>query len=404
MNLKFKKNNSIQLVFFLILFGFSQVLIAQDKVLSQELSLENVLDSAMANSLIINNLNLKIQELEIRKKASFNLGNLDVAYQRGQMQGLATDYTWTVNQKISNPVLQSKKKKEIQTLLNREQTKEILIKKALERDVKSAWYEWQYSMNLIKIYQKQTQLTAKALKKAEKQAELGEIAKSELALLKIRQEQLFYELSKVKIDAIKARKDILSLALIQNEVKLKETDFVILESQNPIQNLPNEDLLVYQEANTLYKKQQVQTAKAKYLPDFSVEYFTQSMDNVGGFDGLKVGVSIPILQNNQSLKRAKIDIQIAQNELDITRQNMLYYYAELLAKRNEYTDFYTKNIKNWNEQSQIIKKSVEKELELGEIDYLRFVQIKQQAFDFELKKLEITDKLNQTIILLDYFN
>ena len=128
------------------------------------------------------------------------------------------------------------------------------------------------------------------------------------------------------------------------------------------------------------------------------------MDKVGGFDGVKVGVSIPILQNKQGAKQAKFAVKIAENELEMPRQTLHFYYQELLAKRSEYADFYTKNIKNWSEQSQIIKKAIEKQLELGEIDYLRFVRLIEQAFDFELKKMEVIDKLNQTLILIDYFN
>ena len=397
MNLKFRKNTAIYF-FFIAFFGFTSWLQAQD------LSLQMALDSALANSLTIKNLDLKIQGLEIAKKASFNLGNLNIAFQNGQTQGLNTDYTLTLNQTISNPVLQSKKKKEAQALLEREEKKRELSKKSIERDVKSAWYEWQYASNLIKVYENQIKITEKALQKAEKQVELGEIAQSELALLKIRQEQLMYDLSQVKIANIQAKKQVLSLCLLQNKVKIEASDFTIIAHQNTFSDLPNEDLLAYQQANNLYKKQQVKTAKAKYLPDFSIGYFTQSMDKMGGFDGFQVGISIPILQNNQAVKRANIDTQIAENELEITRQNMNYYYRELLAKKKQYSNYYDTHIKNWSEQSQILKKALEKELELGEIDYLRFVQINQQAFDFELKKLEIIDKINQSLILIQYFN
>ena len=156
--------------------------------------------------------------------------------------------------------------------------------------------------------------------------------------------------------------------------------------------------------------------KSKLLPDLSFGYSNTSLKGVGAdekyyssskrFSSVQAGLGLPIFARAQKAKisGAKFSKTIAENSYALEWQSLRGEYEQALNNYKKYrqtvTYFETTALKNAN----LITNTANQQLANGSINYLEWVLLMNQATMVKNDYIESVRNLNQSIILLNYYN
>ena len=219
-------------------------------------------------------------------------------------------------------------------------------------------------------------------------------------------------------------------AAIMNTYQRIHTDMVITENDLkvmmnsgdnfiPLENemirmevrLPSDSLSIADNPYVSYIRQYsavqdavVKSESSRYLPDFSIGYFNQSIDKLDGFDGIQLGMSFPIWFWSRSgkVKAARIERDKAENQLDAEIRRTRLEMENQLRQLEKYTfvlEYYEENALR---QARLILEHSLKAYTTGNISYIEYANASSDAFDIEMEYLEAVNNYNQTVIRINY--
>jgi heavy metal efflux system protein len=289
---------------------------------------------------------------------------------------------------------------------------EVEIKQQLDE----IFAEYQYLEAKIKLLKSQDDLYSSFQQKAQLRWQKGEtdiLEKTTADQQKINISQQLVIVNKMK-NVI-----LLTLNYLLNDGKEyapNVTDFDILKY-----NILFDSTSVQRHPVLLAAMQEINTAKAAtsvekstLLPDFSLGYRNVSIrgtgaDNVvyGGvdrFSSVQVGVGIPIfrkgiqsaIQGAQVLESVKVQ-EYASKRNDLNKQ-IRQQYEMYTETQNQLLIFEQQSLPN----ARTIRNVSEKKFENGEINYLEYVMLTNQAIQIESDHLELIRNMNGYIINLYY--
>ena len=154
--------------------------------------------------------------------------------------------------------------------------------------------------------------------------------------------------------------------------------------------------------------------QSKLMPDLSIGYYNMTMKGAGAdskfynsstrFQSVQVGVGIPLFFGSHKAKinAAKINQHISENSYLFERNNLQLGYKSLIAQyvTNIETMRYFENIAIKN--ASIIFETANKQFMNGELNYLEWVMLTNQAISIQSNYLDAVKNLNETIIQINY--
>jgi len=373
---------------------------------AQTLTLDAAIDSALVRNQVISNAELTIQQAESRRKAAMKLGLTEVNMAYGQMNSDINDTYLEVKQSFGNPFQQSKTSKANAVLVNVEIEKTNLLKRMLTRDVKLAWQDIIYRKQVVARYSQQIEVIKNYRQKAENRQEVGELSNSELGLIVMEQSDLYRKLALAEINYSDAMQSFKQLTRIKQFNEIADSLVNLPFDFSTAYEQYDKTLLAPYQTNIDYKSAKIKEANSAYFPEISLAYFNQSIDGFTGFQGVRGILAIPIWfkPQKQAVALAKIDAQIAQNNLINQSEQYQFQYQNAVNKLLKINELYLSSLDNWGEQNAILLNAVENELILGEIDYFRYVQITNRVLSTAINRLELINRLNKAIIEVEYFS
>lgn len=153
-----------------------------------------------------------------------------------------------------------------------------------------------------------------------------------------------------------------------------------------------------------------QVEKAKLLPELNLSYNNMSIqdgavyDRSNRFHSFQVGIGIPVFSGAQKarIKSAKTQQQLKQNETDYARKQLQSDLEDAINQFGKHQEivreFESTALKNANGITQTLTKQLQK----GEINYLEWTVLNQQALELRLDYLTAVSDLNNSIIHLNY--
>lgn len=384
----------------------------------QTLSIETAIDSALKNNLTIKQEKLKAeyQKKLIRTSTSIPQTMLNVGY--GQINSVFYDNQFGVTQSFNFPSVYSKQK----TVLSEEWKSGLLSTSLKEVDVKRnvslLYYQIQAQLQKQKLLNENDSMYADFLKKSELKFNSGEsnviektTAESQRAQIAIQLQQLNTELQTLLLEF---QLTLNTKQLYLPELNAKKLEMANVSSQtNSLSEHPSIKLLKQQQvisfANTKLEK-------SKLLPDIMFMYNNMSMKGMGAddvlygsstrFQSAQMGVGIPLFFGSQraKIKSAKTNQLIQENNLQIGLRQMEIDYTKALnqyqSSKNILQYFETQGIAN----ASIIKKTASKQFSNGEINYLEWVLLTNQAIQLETEYINALYRYNEAIIQLNYLS
>ncbi|TAH39920.1 MAG: CusA/CzcA family heavy metal efflux RND transporter [Bacteroidetes bacterium] len=379
------------------------------------ISLQASIDTALKSNLLIKNEILKEEYHKKLRNSGISIPHTNVAFEGGEINSAYTDSRFSIVQSFSFPTVYSRQRK-----VHTEEWKLAMFSTDLkEAEIKRAVAQKFSSILLLK--EKEKLLTeadsnfSAFLVKANARFQSGESNILEKATAESQQAQVR-----------------LQLRSLQQELELNRLEFQLLLNTETILD-PTSDVLRFSsliisdslDVNThpilKLSDQQKSLAKgitrlerAKLIPEISLGYFNTSMRGTGAddiyypresrFSSVEIGVGIPLFFGSQKskIRASRVNELIADNNHRMQVQNLrkeyqaaLLQYKSSLAKVNYFEESGMLN-------SKLISTTASQQFSSGEINYLDWVLLNNQAYSIQNDYLESLNLLNESIILINY--
>jgi cobalt-zinc-cadmium resistance protein CzcA len=380
------------------------------------ITLKAAVDTALKNNLLVKNEQLKAQYQQLLINTAAVLPKTMVVADAGQINSIYTDTKFGITQTFSLPKVYAKQKELLQqewksSLLN-VSVKEALLKK----QVAQVFYMILYVTQKKQLLQNLDSLYAAFYKKAELRLAKGESNILEKTSAETQLGQINMQLNQLKQD--------MEILQLQFQLLLNTTTYFVPENKmykNELTGFADTASLKNHAALQVIQQQQnvaaatVEMERAKLLPDWTLGYNNTSIKGTGAdnkiygsgqrFSSVQVGVGIPIFAKAQKVKinSAKFSKQLAENNYTVGLQSLKAEYDVAVAqyhKSQETVQYYeSKALKN----AALITATASQQLANGNINYLEWVQLINQATTVQSDYIEAVKNLNEAITQLNFF-
>ncbi len=379
------------------------------------ISIQTAIDSALKNNLSVKNERLKSQCQQKLIKTSANIPQANLTGEYGQINSSYSDNRFGASQSFNFPTVYTNQK----NLLKEEWNLSVLnasLKEAETRKlVSDVFYAYLYLIEKEKLLLKIDSLYSAFLEKTETRLVNGEsnilektTADSQRGSIAIQLKQLQQDVEVVKLQ--------FALILNTSTYFIPTADNLKLELQlnTSSDNLDQHPLIkiVEQQKNIVDRARKLE--RAKLLPDFNIGYYNMTMKGTGSdnitysastrFQSVQVGLGIPLFFGAQKAKIAasRISEVMTDNLLRLQKQEIQNQYQSLLIRHQSnlatVNYFESSALKN----AKLIFETAGKQFSNGDINYLEWVMLTNQAINIQSSYIDAIKNLNETILQINY--
>jgi cobalt-zinc-cadmium resistance protein CzcA len=379
------------------------------------INLQAAIDTALKNNLTVKNERLKSEYQKKMIKSSANIPQTNIVGEYGQMNSSYNDNRFGVSQSFNFPTVYTNQKK----LLNEEWKTSIMsvtLKEAeIKKLVRETYYTFMYLKEKENLLLQNDSLYANFLNKSILRFNKGESNVLEKATAESQRGNIAIQLKQLQSD----------LEIISLEFKLllnSATTFVPDKSETKIAlEINSDNNIVNQHPYLKIMEQQKNMAtiskkleKSKLLPEFNLAYYNMTMKGSGAdnvvynsssrFQSAQLGLGIPLFFGSQKAKinASKINQNIADIKFLDEKNQLQNQYQVLLSKHQSNLEtinyFESTALKN----AKLISATASKQFLNGDINYLEFVMLTNQAISIESNYLDAIKTFNETIIKINF--
>jgi heavy metal efflux system protein len=382
---------------------------------AQTITLQNAIETALNN-----NLKLKSEKLyaEYQAKLKNFIGEIPlttIVGDYGQINSVYNDTKLGISQTISYPTVY-KTQKALQNENYKGSLLNISIREnELQRQVSEVFYLYIYLKQKQQILLKSDSIYTEFLEKTTLRFSKGESNILEKTTAQTQKGQITIQLNQLNNE--------LDIVALQFQLLLNTTTLFVPSSNISkinlielldIQLVNNHPQIKFLEQQKNISSANSQVEKSKLLPSLSLGFSNQSIQGNGAdnvyysaskrFNSLQIGVGIPIFSKSQKIK---ID---ASKTLEAISENN--YQNGLQALKTEYEVVYKQyivqlqTIKYFEDEAlqnaKTITKTATQQFTNGEINYLTWTMLINNAIAIQSNYVDAVNELNQSIIHLNY--
>lgn len=403
-------NYQLRIAYCLLLIANCQFFNAQTPI-----NLQTAIDTALKNNLTIKNEKLKSQYQQKLIKTSASIPQTFVNGQYGQINSYYYDNSIAVSQSFNFPTVYSNQKKlfteEWKTSVLNISLKEAETKKI----VRQIFYTYVYLKEKEELLLTNDSIYAKFLEKANLRFSNGESNILEKTTAESQRGNITMQLYQLQQD--------IELTLLQFRLVLNtSTPFIPTETNSKFTlELSIDKSLLNQHPALKIIEQQKKTSvinqkleKSRLMPDLNFGYNNMTMKGTGSdnitynlnsrFQSVQVGVGIPLFFGAQKAK-----INASKINQTITENNYLQEMNFLQSQFNSAIRQYQSNLATVNyfesialKNALLISETASKQFVNGELNYLEWVMLTNQAISIRSNYLDAVKNLNETSIQINY--
>ena len=386
---------------------------AQDKI-----SLPAAIDSALKNNAFVKVAAAQVNYYQALKKSNLDIEKTAIGYGYGKINGFNNDNQYSISQTIQFPTVYKYQgeinKSNIEISLLSKTQKEVELKNQVKRNYYQLLVLQQKKHLLVEADSIYNSFVVKARQKFN--------AGSSDMLEKITAENQLAQISN-QLLAINAGYNILlnqfNLLLNCNkhyEPMSESATIAMLKFPN-LETIEQTPLIKLQEVGLIKSQQQLRLEKSKLYPSFNIGYnsatiigwqtITQNNERYFGgdhrFASFNMGMSVPLFSSAQRARINASSVAVEQIQLEksaITRQlqSNLKDAIVLYQQNKKIVDDYKNNILP---NIKVLIESAAKKMNAGEIGYLEWVMIINQAIQMQSDYLGYIQQQNEAAIELE---
>ena len=381
------------------------------------------LQTAITNSFSANpNTKVGILGVEYQqtlKGSTGDIGKTNINLMYGQYNSpIPYDNNITVTQNIPNPVYLKRLKELADASISASRSQLKIYQSQIAFQVKNVYYQLLYRNEQRKLADSLVKLYERVLRAADIRFSTGETnilekynANTQLQEAIAQQHQVT-EYINTNLKLLSKYMNDTTITGIQDSLLKEKTVSLSLDSSI----LGNNPQLQVLRSQIIVAAKEIKVEKAKLLPDFSIGYFNQSLignhpkDGVEKyygvgkrFQGIELGISIPIFAKPQKAKirASEINMQIREAEVEAFYFGISLRGALLLSdlRRLQIQIEYFR--KTALPQAELLINKSQRAFEAGEIDYYQLSQSLNNANNVRRQYIEVINQYNQTAIELE---
>lgn len=370
-------------------FGIAEKSQAQDTI--PTFTLQQAIDRTRENYPSIKGAQLEVEKQKVLKGAAYDLGSTSVftgreEYNR-QTVGIRTQIG--VEQKdIAILGIPAK------TALARSRTKLAsaglqLTEASVLRDVKLAYYRVIWAKRQLKLFQQLDTLYSNFVKAAELRFKTQESSRIEYVSALAKYQELQVNIKKAESDYNSANESLRQYILYPSVFQVDENsaDEQFLYTINDSDSLTGNPAISYFSNAVNVARSEWKVEKSEFLPKLDIEYGSQQVNNISGFNSFQIGVSVPLLffSKKSQTRAARYDYHIAQKDLEEIQLQTNAAYKGMLnnySSLREIIDYYL------NEALPLAEEQIQASnlaYRLGSIDYTQFIQNIETAISTKIE-------------------
>jgi len=402
---------SITIIVVALSFFFIQPSLAQTPI-----TVEAAIDTALVNNQMVKNERVMAEYQKQLIKSGVNIPQTTVMGEYGQINSSFSDNRLAISQSLNFPTVYSNQKSVLKeewksSVLNVE-IQEIELKK----QVSQVYYMLAYLLQKKKLLQKNDSLYSSFLEKANLRFKVGESNILEKATAETQRAQIAIQLNQLNadLDLLQSQFQLLLnttsvLVPLDGDFKMNKVEFIDTTS------MEHHPAMEWLEQQKIISLKNTQLEKSRLLPDLSFAYNNMTMRGAGAdnvlYDGStrfqsgQVGIGIPLFYGSQ---KAKINASKSMQRLseDNYQYGLKKFNIEYQTVVNQYINF-SKSVDYYEQtglkNSSLIRDTANQQLANGGINYIEWVMLVNQAISIESEYLSTVNRLNETIIQLNYF-
>ena len=311
---------------------------------------------------------------------------------------------WGISQSIQFPTVYGAQRKMLrnQAQLNADQF--AMDKQTLTKNVYQAYNEVVYWNQMLDNYTYLDSLYSEFEIAANRRFELGETNYLEKLTAETKKKEISIRLTQIEEGVQQAYISLHQYLQSDSvfEVSLSEQERILLL---PLDTTNHAGMNYFYDATRL-AQQVLILEKQKLLPDLNVAVFrgTNNGPDVHVYSGFQVGVGIPLYFGSQKshINAAKTETMIVENEKDNYKIQLEARYHELQSNLKQLEQELTYYEATGKKHSEDIVFHARQAFINGEIDFLQYTQLLENAKSIELNYLTALFQYNQTVLEANY--
>lgn len=373
----------------------------------EEVTLDEAIQIAIKNNKGLQAAGERIRQSEQLVGTAFNLGKTELYYHYDENNiaenGLPLK-VWGVNQSIQFPSVYAAQKHAQENKVLLAEQSYALDERMIIKEVSKAYFDILYWQNIVEKYSYLDSLYSEFAHAANRRFELGETNYLEKLTADSKE-------SEVALLLKQGKQQVHRSYVMLNQWMQSNNDFVIAESKmpmlmvDPVDSINHPGIQYYRASQNL-SKEIVKVEKRKLLPDLQFSYFqgTNNGEEARNYSGFQAGVAIPLWfgADKARIDASKTEMIIAQHELENYKTQLISKYQSLISEMRNYQEAINYYNSSGKALSQETISHAAMAFQNGEIDYLQYVQLIENAIDIELNYLENLLYYDKTVLEANY--
>lgn len=372
-----------------------------------DLTLEQAIATALENNAGIRSAALQVEKAEELIGSSLDLDKTRVFHRYDQNELGENGYpnkVWGLGQDLEFPTVYGARKKVYQSTVRMRERELSMSEMRVTKEVSKAFYNVVYLQNLQKNYAYLDSLYSQFAHAAGRRHALGETNYLEKLLAEAKQKELslLREQTQGNIDAG-----------YQQLREWMQTDLSFVIGVDSLTQIPRREIDVahhpglgfYEEA-LQQSRQTISLEKQKLLPNLNLEWYygTNAFPHAKTYHAVEAGIAIPLWFGAQSarIRASKLQTSILESEAHHYEQRLSSQAKQLLSELDNYQKAVLYYQENGRQLAEEIFSNARLAFQGGEIDFLQFVQLIENARAIENDHLESLHRYNQTLLDLNY--
>jgi heavy metal efflux system protein len=381
------------------------------------------LDEAVAETLQ-KNKNIQAAALDIdyqrqMKRTSTDIGKTNVMYMRGQYNSyFKDDNNITITQSIPFPTVFTSQNTLGRSLIRGSELQKAVTENEMVYQVKQVYYHLLYLTSKEKLLHRQDSIFENLVKAADLRFRTGESRLLEKATAETQRDEARNNLAQTRADIVIYETMLQTLMNSETRVNILRTELI-----ERTLNISSDTSSLAQNPQLAYLRQQVEiaggekkVATAKFLPDFTVGYFNQTListpRNASGeiatksdrFSGFQVGIAVPLWFGPQTarVKATAINQQKSKAQYEYNEtllQGQWQQAVQEYSKNKMSVDYYRSSAL---QNAELILKQSDLAFRNGEIEYTEYWLSLRNAFQIRDNYLNNLNNLNQSALNLEF--
>ncbi|MGB8375533.1 MAG: CusA/CzcA family heavy metal efflux RND transporter, partial [Salegentibacter sp.] len=402
---KKKPNNGMSLSVLLILFGLGFTA----KVQSQHLTADKAVEIALENNNRLQASAGRIQQYQKLEGTAMDIDKTTVYYNYDE-SNLAKNgeplKVWGIDQSFKFPTVYGAQRRFLKNETGIAQKQYALDSLLIEREVRKTYFLALYWQNLVTNYEYLDSLYSQFSSAANRRYELGETNYLEKLTANSKQKEIALSLEQSRKSLGRAYLHLNSWMQSDSVYRVPERELPRLELEK--MEVGDHPGLQYYEQTKELAGSSLNLEKQRLLPDLQISVFegTNNLPDAQTYKGIQAGVAIPLWFGAQRarINAARVQVSIAESQYEDYRIRLRSQYNSLISdlqKFSQAVDYYEQTGKGLSEE---IILHADAAFRNGEIDFLQYTQLLENAKTIEINYLNNLLQYDLTVIEANYLH